>query len=230
MTYVYLRNNRMEQNPISKLKTVRNNLNEALTMHFRSAPGLENVAVIPMLAHWGIEKKETHQLLQEDPDVSVIGKSIAQNPDNLCLEIIQQAKSFYEFLGENPPIVSAGIKKSILSCVDLPSAHTLPVEKFSLNGHAKPAPESKNGNPEKKPKTVLYDKPVSFILDNFQQAAVNNRSLGHCILSGVPGTGKSIILLGSMKWFSRHRPQDRQLFIVHQKVLITNIKQRYPYQ
>ena len=234
MTYVYLRNNRMEQNPISKLKTVRNNLNEALTMHFRSAPGLENVAVIPMLAHWGIEKKDSHQLLQNDPDVSVIGKSIVQSPDNLCLEMIQQAKRFYEFLGEEPPVISAGIKRSILSCVDLSIRAHAASGKFSQNGHAnghiKRKAKHQNGAAPEKPKAINYAKPVSLILDDFQQAAVNNRSLGHCLLSGVPGTGKTIILLGRMRWYARHRPREKQLFIVHQKVLITNLKQRYRYQ
>jgi hypothetical protein len=72
MTYVYLRNNRVEYNPISKLQMVRNNLNETLTMHYRSAPGLEKIPVIPLLVHWGMETKEALKALPADFEVEVL--------------------------------------------------------------------------------------------------------------------------------------------------------------
>lgn len=226
MTYVYLRNNRVEFNPISKLKMVRNNLNEALAMHYKSAPGLEKIAVIPMLVHWGMEIKNSHHLLQSDPDVEIIGKSTAQDTERFCEALIDKAKIFYDFVGEEPPIISVNIKKAILSCVDL----SMRAQQASGN-FAVPAPEKtpvqENNSPASVPARIRYDLPLSPLLDELQHSTINNRHLGHFLLSGVPGTGKTIMLLGRAKWFSRHYPQSPQLFIVHQKVLITNLKQRY---
>lgn len=250
MTYVYLRNNRVEYNPINKLKMVRNNLNEALTMHYRTAPGLEKIAVIPLLLHWGIEADETHEMLRNDPDVAVLGKSSTQNADALCMSLIQLAQAFYSYVDEIPPVISSMIKRSIRSCIDLSTRAHAAGGRFQQSLAApKPAPkkEVQNGKarngmtkpqekkavressaPEKS-QPLVYDKPIHTMLDDYQHAAINNRSLGHCLLSGVPGTGKTIILLGRLRWYSKHYPQSRQLFIVHQKVLINNLRQRYRY-
>ena len=254
MTYVYLRNNRVEYNPISKLKMVRNNLNEALTMHYRAAPGLEKIAVIPLLLHWAIEPEETHELLQHDHDVAVRGKSVTQDAEKLCLELIQLAQGAYRFIDEEPPVISGSIKRAILSCVDLsirahsPGGRFAPVPpaappvvhqaesppKVGTNGTAAPAhPPSPGPAAAAKPAPPAkrkYDQPLSPLLDDLQHAVINNRSLGHCLLSGVPGTGKTIILLGRLRWYARHYPNSRQLFIVHQKVLINNLRQRYQHQ
>jgi hypothetical protein len=119
MSYVYLRNNRLEYNPISKLKMVRNNLKEALTMHYRSAPGWERIPVIPLLVHWGMEIKEALKALPGDFEVEIIGKSVAQDTERICEELIHKAKMFYEFVAEEPPVVSVNIKRTLLSCVDL---------------------------------------------------------------------------------------------------------------
>jgi hypothetical protein len=224
MSYVYLRNNRLEYNPISKLKMVRNNLNEALTMHYRSAPGLERIPVIPLLVHWGMEIKEALKALPGDFEVEVIGKSVAQDTEKFCEELIHKAKMFYEFVAEEPPIVSVNIKRTLLSCVDLS------LRAYQASGRFAAVPPELTPGEKNKPGAAVplrYNEPISQLLDDLQHDAINHRHQGHFLLSGVPGTGKTIMLLGRVKWFSRHHPQSRQLFIVHQKVLITNLKQRY---
>ncbi|MCB0297865.1 MAG: hypothetical protein KDG51_22025, partial [Calditrichaeota bacterium] len=138
--------------------------------------------------------------------------------------------------------ISGSIKRAILSCVDLsirahsPGGRFAPVPpaappvvhqaesppKVGTNGTAAPAhPPSPGPAAAAKPAPPAkrkYDQPLSPLLDDLQHAVINNRSLGHCLLSGVPGTGKTIILLGRLRWYARHYPNSRQLFIVHQKV------------
>jgi hypothetical protein len=224
MTYVYLHNNRVEYNPISKLQMVRNNLNETLTMHYRSAPGLEKIPVIPLLVHWGMETKEALKALPADFEVEVLGKSIAQDTEKFCEELIHRAKMFYEFVAEEPPIVSITIKRAMLSCIDLSLRARQAGGRF-IPVAAKPSRE--DDEPPEPAVPLRYDQPISPLLDDLQHNTINHRKQGHFLLSGVPGTGKTIILLGRVKWFSRYYPKSRQLFIVHQKVLITNLKQRY---
>jgi|GEM_PF-5914409 len=225
LTHVQMRNNRVEYNPISKLKMVRNNLNEALMHHFRSAPGLEKVAVIPLLIHWAVDVKDAHPLLQGDSEVSALGRSQVKNPDELSTELINLARDYYSFVEELPPVVSSSIKRAIFSSVDL----SIRVEKAS--GRIAPAEQIAEVTEEKDSKTVLeYEKPIAPMLDEFQVAAIRNRSLGHGLLSGVPGTGKTIMLLGRMRWYQQHNPKEQQLFVVHQKVLIKNLEQKYQHQ
>jgi len=225
LTHVHMRNNRVEYNPISKLKMVRNNLNEALMHHFRSAPGLEKVAVIPLLIHWAVDVKDAHPLLQGDSEVDVLGRSQVKNPDDLANELINITSNYYSFVEEMPPVVSSSIKRAIFSCVDL----AVRVEKAS--GQIIPAVVKEEGEdaPSKEEK-LEYDRPIAPMLDEFQVTAIRNRSLGHALLSGVPGTGKTIMLLGRMRWYQQHNPKERQLFVVHQKVLIKNLQQKYQHQ
>lgn len=215
-TYVYLRNNRVEYNPLSKLKLVRDHLNEALAMHYRAAPGLEKIAVIPLLLHWGTSLKDVHPMLREDNEIDVIGKSITQDSEALCELFIEKAREFYQEIDETPPIVSVSIKRALFSCIDLSMRVQAPSGR---------APQKESTAPTDSP--IDYNHPISPLLDGFQSAVISRRAPGHFLLSGVPGTGKTIMLLGRMKWYSKHFRDENQLFIVHQKVLITYLKQKY---
>ena len=220
-TQVHLRNKRVEYNPVSKLMMVRNDLNQALAMHYKAAPGLEKIAVIPLLVHWGMEATEAHPLLQSGPEVCVVGKTEAYNTDLLCDALIQQATAFYSFVDESPPVISVSMKRALLSCIDLSVRAHPPSGNVADKLRSSTQPEGAKRR---------YDHTISPALDALQSATIYNRSPGHTLLSGVPGTGKTIMLLGRVRWFSKHFPNQRQLFIVHQKVLINHLRQKYQHQ
>lgn len=64
-------------------------------------------------------------------------------------------------------------------------------------------------------------------MDDKQRQTIENSSNGHRKLAGFPGSGKTLVMLARMSYYSRRYPESKQLFIVTQLTLKKNLEDKY---
>ncbi len=204
---------REETNPIPKLKRVKENFNSALSFHYRTACGLQDLAIVPVLCFWPESLNKLDKLLREDDQVNVLDKSVVQHSELLGSKLVEIVKNYYSDALTIPPVISIDIKKTLSLYVDLRKKVANASGKIIDLKNRIP----KNGN-------------EFSILDDQQEGIVFRKSLGHQVVSGVSGTGKTIVLLSRMGWYAEQFPKEKQLFIVNQVVLSDYLRQKYQHQ
>ncbi len=213
---IILSDHREEYNPIPKLKRVKENLNESLSKHYRMVPGLQDLAVIPILCFWSEDVNKMPELLQGDGEVNVFGKDIARDHEKVETYFINIIKNYYDEVEVQAPVTSIDMKRTLRQYIDLSTRVSFASGKIS--------------DPRTQKAGDKHEKPIISVLDKYQERMVFKEQLGHQVLSGVSGTGKTIILLARANWFARQFPKENQLFIVNQIVLCNNLEQRYKIQ
>jgi hypothetical protein len=213
---IILSDHREEYNPIPKLKRVKENLNESLSRHYRMVPGLQDLAIIPILCFWSEDVNKMPELLQGDEEVNVFGKDIAGDHEKVENYFINIIKNYYDEVEVQPPVTSIDMKRTLRQYIDLSTRVSFASGKIS--------------DPRTQKAGDKNEKSIISVLDKYQERMVFKEQLGHQVLSGVSGTGKTIILLARANWFARQFPNENQLFIVNQMVLCNNLKQRYKIQ
>lgn len=209
---VYLKN-RHESHPIPKLRSITENVLDELKVHYKSAPGLEDIPVIPILCFNKINQKQLPKAFIEE-GVHLLTCEALQSVDTLQAALEKIAHDEYE--GFDIPPVSRTIQKVISQKINLST--NVQVANGNVAPRAVPATKSK------------YNQSLPSRLDGLQRSIVIDRSNGHFLLSGLPGTGKTIVLLARASWYCQHFPENRVLFIVNQRVLNNNLRQKYEHQ
>jgi hypothetical protein len=204
---------RNEYNPIAKLKRIKLNLNQELALHYDAIIGLKDLAIIPVLCFWSETINQLHQQLKGDNEVFVTDKNVVRNPLKLKKQLIMISSNYYSEVFVKPPNISIEMLRNLNTYIDL---------SVRVGGAS-----GKIEDHRKKP-TDIGDK--HSILDKYQERTVFKPSLGHQLLGGVTGTGKTIVLLGRASWYARQYPKEKQLFIVYQIVLSDYLKQKYKHQ
>ncbi|MDM8568230.1 NERD domain-containing protein/DEAD/DEAH box helicase [Thiotrichales bacterium HSG1] len=213
---IILSDHREEYNPIPKLKRVKENLNEALSKHYRMVPGLQDLAIVPILCFWDEHVHKMPELLQGDIEVNVFGKDIAKDHKKVEAYFSDIIKNYYAEVEVQAPVTSIDMKRTLRQYIDLSTRVSFAQGKIS--------------DPRTHKADDKHKKPIISTLDKYQERMVFKEQLGHQVLSGVSGTGKTIILLARANWFARQFPKERQLFIVNQMVLCNNLRQKYRIQ
>lgn len=205
--------NRRESHPIPKLRSITENILDELKVHYKSAPGLEDIPVIPILCFNKIKQDNLPASFIEE-DMYILTSEALLSPDVLKKAMEQIARN--EYSGFEMPPVSRAIQKVIDQKIDLSSNVQV------ANGNVNPTASLSTAN--------KYDHTLPSSLDSLQRSIAIDRSNGHFLLSGLPGTGKTIVLLARASWYCQHFPGNRVLFIVNQKVLNNNLRQKYEHQ
>ena len=209
---VFFADHRDERNPVLKLQEVKRNYEESLRPFYKTVVGLQDVAIIPILCLWRLPSRSVPSEFREHSEVQTYS---AENLDVGALEVAIRGtvKREYDRSGGEAPPLSNWIRRAIRENTD--------------RGIRMPPSVGRVAQDLDLP--IGYSNQLRGTLDPSQVNVVRRRDLGHFLLSGVAGTGKTVVLLERARWHAENFPASAapQLFIVNQQVLCNYLKQKY---
>jgi len=204
---------RIEPHPIRKLERVLNNLNESFSVYYHTCTELKDLSIKLILGFYSIPKNEipSNILNEQNENILILGKEILRDKNKLHNYFTEIAQESYNEEYPSPPN-SRNLKKILNSQVDksvlVKEASGTIISDDNIN-------------------SIKYKKELPCLLDNKQQEAAFLKSSGHILLSGMAGTGKSIVLLSRASLHKKNFPDSKILYVVRQDTLSKFLSERY---
>ena len=205
-------NDRDERNPVLKLQEVKRNYEESLRPHYKTVLGLQDLAIIPILCMWKLPSRGVPLEFKEHSEVRIYSEE-ELDAGSFATAIRGTIMTEYARSGGEAPPLSNWMRRAIRENTDRAIRMPPPVGRVAVE----------------KELPTGYSNRLRGTLDPSQVKVVRRCDQGHMLLSGVAGTGKTVVLLERARWHAENFPGSAspQLFIVNQKVLCNYLRQKY---
>ena len=204
---------RDEPLPTYKLERIAASIKNGLITYTDSFPELDDIPLVPVLCFTQMESHEIPEELRNE-QVGILAWQSMQTHQGVRDGLMRYVKQAYQ--GKSAPEITRKFNKVISQNIDIST------NVYAASGNVNPKANGFTRN--------TFEPEFCATLDLHQKKIVQGRKDGPFLLSGLPGTGKTIILLARASWYCSKNPYYNALLIVNQKVLSKNLEQKYDYQ
>jgi hypothetical protein len=204
-------NRRTRGNPYGQAQSYLKKFDNDRGIFEDQVPNLQNFPVISLVAFWQYDRLP-EGLQDGHPKIKTLLRDEVRNPEVFVGLIRSYIALDYSTRGVAPQPIAIDLRNILLKFID-PSLTVAPIQTQEVSTETQVS--------------VQAPAPLPLALDPYQQDLITKEDFGLRLLGGLPGAGKTVILLGRARVHACTYPHKKRLFIVIQDVLISNLEHRY---